>query len=242
MRSAPPVSAFRDHYAVLGVDPDAGDAEIKAAFWELAKRYHPDVSQGGTRAAQRFAEITEAKSVLLSRSRRAAYDRELEAHLHGETEPAEAVAETTPLSAGRLWRGGGLLLAGAATVLVTVRFLPIATFQGLHSTSDIGAFDGGVLTGAACCAACALLAVLCWPAWSGSMSQGRWEVLMAFLVLWLCAGLAGQVDAHLILGGLFSSDVQPATGGYGLIGGVALMLGGAILIRPAHRRAGRDPS
>jgi len=235
MRSAPPVSAFRDHYAVLGVEADATEAEIKTAFWELAKRYHPDVSGGGAWAAQRFADISEARSVLLSRSRRAAFDRERRRRLDpaGEVEAEpDVVAAPPPLPASRLRIARGLLLAGAVMVLVAVRLLPIASLQGLQTSQDVGGFDRGVLTGAVCCAACAVVGGVSWPLWRGSMSPGRWELLLGFLVLWLGATLAGLLDAHLLLGGLFSSDVSPASGSEALVAGVALMVVGAVTVRP----------
>src|SRR5260221_14459778 len=100
MTPAEPATAFRDHYAVLGVDADAGEAQIKAAFWVLAKRHHPDLNQGDLRAARRFAEISQANSVLLSRQRRAAFDRERDAFprtvVPAPTEPAETPPPPPP--------------------------------------------------------------------------------------------------------------------------------------------------
>ncbi|MBE7447859.1 MAG: DnaJ domain-containing protein [Kofleriaceae bacterium] len=62
----------RDFYEVLGVSKDADDAEIKRAFRELARKYHPDLNPGG---AETFKEINEAYAVLSDAQTRARYDR-----------------------------------------------------------------------------------------------------------------------------------------------------------------------
>lgn len=239
MSPAAPATAFRDHYAVLGVDADAAEVQIKAAFWELAKRHHPDVNQGGLRAARRFAEISEAKSVLLSRPRRAAFDRERDAFLRTGVAAPPAPAEPVPEAPSRdAAPGRALLLAGAVTVLLSVLALPLATLPAVPDPTPVRGFDAGVVGGVACCAACLLVAGISWPGWRGSLSPGRWEALLAVLLLWLGLGLAGQVDPHVLLGGHFSSDLATASGGDGLLLGVALMLGGAVLLRPGGRRRG----
>jgi len=49
-----------DPYKVLGVPPDASDEEIKRAYRQLAKRYHPDMNPGDAEAARKMNEINEA--------------------------------------------------------------------------------------------------------------------------------------------------------------------------------------
>lgn len=238
MSPAEQVTAFRDHYAVLGVDSDADDAQIKAAFWELAKRHHPDVNQGGTRAERRFAEINEARTVLLSGTRRAHFDRERAAFLrtgvHVPLPPAEAEHVPEPRYATP---GRALLAAGGVTVLLTVLLLPLATLQARPEPAPVHAFDSGVIAGIACCVACVAVAGLGWPALRGVLQASRWEALVAFLLLWFAITVAGEVDPHILLGGLFSSDLSTAGGGYVLALGIGAMLAGAVLLQPP-RRAG----
>ena len=63
---------MRDYYDVLGVAPGAGADEIKRAYRQLARRYHPDIS-GDERGAT-FLEVSRAYEVLRDPQRRRAYD------------------------------------------------------------------------------------------------------------------------------------------------------------------------
>ena len=64
----------RDYYEILGIPRGASEGEIKSAFRNLARKYHPDVSQEDD-AEERFKEINEAYAVLSDQDKRAAYDR-----------------------------------------------------------------------------------------------------------------------------------------------------------------------
>jgi curved DNA-binding protein len=65
---------FKDYYATLGVEPTAGDAEIKTAYRRLARKYHPDVSKEAG-AEDKFKAVNEAYEALRDPQKRAAYDQ-----------------------------------------------------------------------------------------------------------------------------------------------------------------------
>jgi len=64
----------RDYYEILGVSRNASPDELKSAFRQLARQYHPDVNKSPD-AEERFKEINEAYAVLSDSEKRAAYDR-----------------------------------------------------------------------------------------------------------------------------------------------------------------------
>jgi curved DNA-binding protein CbpA len=75
--------ADQDYYVILGVPRDADDSAIQAAFFQLAKRWHPDrlgaeyedVREHATRV---FSRMTEAHHVLTDAEQRQDYDGVLE--------------------------------------------------------------------------------------------------------------------------------------------------------------------
>src|SRR6266700_4451802 len=64
----------KDYYKTLGVPKTATAAEIKKAYRELARKYHPDANKGSTDAEERFKEITESYNVLSDEKQRKEYD------------------------------------------------------------------------------------------------------------------------------------------------------------------------
>ena len=64
---------MKDHYAQLGVPPDASAESIKSAYRKKASQFHPDRNPDPL-AAQKFREAQEAYEVLADVERRKAYD------------------------------------------------------------------------------------------------------------------------------------------------------------------------
>jgi len=66
---------FKDYYKILGLETNKVTIdEIKNAFREQAKKYHPDVNQGSA-AEERFKDINEAYRILSENHSRKKYDR-----------------------------------------------------------------------------------------------------------------------------------------------------------------------
>ncbi|CAN1177427.1 Chaperone protein dnaJ GFA2, mitochondrial [Linum perenne] len=64
----------KDYYDTLGVSKNATQTDIKKAYYQLAKKLHPDSNKDDPEAQQKFQEVSKAYEVLKDEEKRAQYD------------------------------------------------------------------------------------------------------------------------------------------------------------------------
>ncbi|KAG4071323.1 hypothetical protein HA402_004027 [Bradysia odoriphaga] len=65
----------KSHYDVLGLTPNATQVDVKAAYYNLSKLYHPDRNEGSIDAAEKFRDISNAYEILGNYKLRRLYDK-----------------------------------------------------------------------------------------------------------------------------------------------------------------------
>jgi len=90
----------RDYYEALGLSKGASEDEIKKAYRQLAKKFHPDINPGNKRAEDRFKEINEAYEILSDADKKSRYDQ----FGHAGVDPTFAAGGADPFGGGF---GGG---------------------------------------------------------------------------------------------------------------------------------------
>lgn len=78
--------SLKNYYAILGISHTANADEIKTAYRELAKKYHPDKNNGNKSAEEYFKEIQQAYAVLSNSEKRKKYDLKMS---YGNTHPKQ---------------------------------------------------------------------------------------------------------------------------------------------------------
>ena len=109
----------KDYYAILGVDHDATEEQIRKAFQQKARKLHPDINKEPD-AEERFKEVSEAYAVLSDPDKRRRYDAMQSGNpfaASGPTIPRLAAMSSTSLisTRGRPGRAAARALPISAT-------------------------------------------------------------------------------------------------------------------------------
>ena len=73
---------FKDYYKILGLETNkVNQTQIKNAYKEQAKKYHPDVNGGNSKYEERFKDINEAYNILSNLTSKRKYDRTWNSHV-----------------------------------------------------------------------------------------------------------------------------------------------------------------
>jgi curved DNA-binding protein CbpA len=133
------------YYDFLGLHPSASAIEIRRAYWELSKRYHPDTTELPlSMATPKFQQLNEAYATLSNPARRSAYDDRLRAALWiamQESTPSDRSPRSPssvrssayldpidrPLSAGEVF---ALFIMGATLLGCLLLAIAIAVWRG----------------------------------------------------------------------------------------------------------------
>ncbi|HMB64212.1 MAG TPA: J domain-containing protein [Eudoraea sp.] len=99
---------FIDYYKVLGVSKSASEKEIKKAYRNLARKYHPDLNPKDAEAEKKFKQVNEANEVLGDPDKRKKYDEYGKDWQH-----AEAFEEAKSRKQASSPRGGYTSTGGA---------------------------------------------------------------------------------------------------------------------------------
>ncbi len=67
---------MKNLYTILGIEKTATSSEVKAGYFAMAKKYHPDA--GDEAEVKKFYEVTEAYQILSDKEKRRAYDLALD--------------------------------------------------------------------------------------------------------------------------------------------------------------------
>lgn len=93
---------FKDYYKILGLETNKVSLnDIKLAYKEQAKKYHPDVNGGSRKYEERFKDISEAYNTLSNSASKRKYDRVWNANV-GRKQRNEAYQART--SGEAIWK------------------------------------------------------------------------------------------------------------------------------------------
>ncbi|MDY7002867.1 MAG: J domain-containing protein [Cyanobacteriota bacterium] len=134
------------YYSLLGLHPKASNQEIRRAYRELSKRYHPDTTEMPKAiATAKFQQINEAYATLVNSEKRLEYDQKIRrlyvdnlsqrVNFNYRNSSAYLEPQDRPLSAGELFALliMGITLIGCLLIAITIGLMrPEVTIQPIE--------------------------------------------------------------------------------------------------------------
>lgn len=127
---------YKDYYKILGVEKNASQDEIKKAYRSLAKKYHPDKTQGDKVGEEKFKEANEAYEVLGDEEKRKKYDQ------FGQYGNFQGGMNFDPKDFANMFGGGFSGFGGGGNSTGFSDFFS-ALFGGKGGRTSTGGFGGG---------------------------------------------------------------------------------------------------
>jgi curved DNA-binding protein CbpA len=143
-------SNFKTHYDQLGVKPTASPQQIRRAFRDLSKLYHPDTTDlPAAEATEKFQQLNNAYAILSSPDRRWAYDQQVGYSRISVMQPLESLRQTPatsqrrepanmyldptdrPLSAGEIF---ALFILGLTFIACLALVVTVSLTRGEYAT------------------------------------------------------------------------------------------------------------
>ncbi|TVQ07140.1 MAG: J domain-containing protein [Leptolyngbya sp. DLM2.Bin27] len=139
----------KTHYDQLGVKPTASPQQIRRAFRDLSKLYHPDTTElPAPEATEKFQQLNEAYAILSSPDRRWAYDQQVGYSRISVMQPLEPLSRPAapqrrepanmyldptdrPLSAGEIF---ALFILGLTFVACLALVVTVSLTRGDYAT------------------------------------------------------------------------------------------------------------
>ena len=139
---------YQDYYHVLGVSYNVTPEELKLAYRQLAKRYHPDANSGDQEKEEMFKLVSEAYKVLSDSDKKAAYDLSLLLGLYEEervrTRRSSASAQSShayrPAAVTYSWKTYTSVTALVVVIVASIFAVPF----GLYRYSSEYHYDKGL--------------------------------------------------------------------------------------------------
>jgi curved DNA-binding protein CbpA len=136
--------AANNYYQVLGITPWANDQQIRSAYRDLSKLYHPDTTElDPDLSLEKFRELNQAYAILSNPERRQFYNQSIQFSRDYTFKPTDTFTNSTnyyqplsadsglpserPLSAGELF---AIFIFGLSLILCIGAAIAVAILRG----------------------------------------------------------------------------------------------------------------